>query len=94
MSTDNHSEPEQRATDEVRVGDVVVLRVKGAPDMIVRRIEGDEAVCEWFDGKKPLSRSYPLELLRGHPETPPTPAELAQALLALFNKQDPTASDR
>lgn len=42
----------------MKPGDVVMLK-SGGPEMTVSAIEGEKVYCEWFDGTKPLSKSFP-----------------------------------
>jgi uncharacterized protein YodC (DUF2158 family) len=37
--------------DEIKVGDVVVLK-SGGPDMTVVEVQGEEVVCQWFAKKE------------------------------------------
>jgi uncharacterized protein YodC (DUF2158 family) len=55
--------------DEIKVGDVVVLK-SGGPDMTVNSIgkkqyeDYDSAWCSWFDGKKATNNVFPLTSLK------------------------------
>lgn len=54
------------AVEEVKPGDVVLLRVTGSPELVVREIKDGIADCDWFrteDGSFYESR-FPLTSLR------------------------------
>lgn len=46
----------------MKVGDVVHLK-SGGPDMTIAKIENGYAVCEWFEGAKPMRHEFPLTSL-------------------------------
>lgn len=59
------------ATTEIQVGDVVYLK-SGGPAMTVSSV-GDRygtltAWCDWFDGKKSVSDTFPVTSLRRETE--------------------------
>lgn len=43
-------------------GAVVQLK-SGGPLMTISWVEDNEAYCEWFDGKKPVSAKFPFSSL-------------------------------
>jgi uncharacterized protein YodC (DUF2158 family) len=44
-------------------GDVVILK-SGGPSMTVSDVEGDEVICDWFDGKKRMRDSFQASTLQ------------------------------
>ena len=46
----------------IAVGDVVQLK-SGSPDMTVEWIEGSDAYCVWFDGKKQTGSRFKVSSL-------------------------------
>ena len=51
------------AMKEIEAGAVVQLR-SGGPKMTVNKVEGSEAVCNWFDGNKAQTAIFELVLLK------------------------------
>jgi uncharacterized protein YodC (DUF2158 family) len=49
--------------DQIKAGGVVQLK-SGGPLMTVKRIEGNKALCDWFEDSKPQQRWFELTSLK------------------------------
>lgn len=43
----------------LKPGDLVSLK-SGSPKMTLSKVDGNYAVCDWFEGTKPMSATFPL----------------------------------
>ena len=55
---------EKMAGEELKAGDVVVLN-SGSDDMTIKRIDGDDVICVWYDydNSKTVTHSFRKEML-------------------------------
>ncbi|QZH75510.1 MAG: DUF2158 domain-containing protein [Erythrobacter sp.] len=51
---------------EITKGQVVQLK-SGGPTMTVEWVEGEEAYCVWFDGKKTAGQKFKCSSLQSYP---------------------------
>jgi uncharacterized protein YodC (DUF2158 family) len=54
---DRHVQKQLAENPSFEVGDVVRL-VAGGPTMAIRRVDGDEILCEWFDKATPRCQVF------------------------------------
>jgi uncharacterized protein YodC (DUF2158 family) len=75
----------QNTSSAFSEGDIVRLNVTGAPDMIVHALEGQQIICDWFDGKTLCPKPFHEKELVAVASTVSN-RELARVILEIFRE--------